>query len=58
MSPVDITHTPTHLISLGQEVGSQQASPSVKLILECGYGPLWNFPCLFSAPDILLLPTP
>ena len=34
MSPADITHTPPDLISLGQEVGHQQTSLSVKLIVE------------------------
>lgn len=58
VSPADITHSPPDLISLGQEGGHQQASLSVKLMLECGCGPFWNFPCLFSAPDILLHPTP
>lgn len=55
MSPDDITHTPTHLISLSQEVGSQHTSQSVKLIPECGFGPFWNFPCLFSAPSHTLV---
>lgn len=34
MSSADITHIPPDLISLGQEVGHQQTSLSVKLILE------------------------
>lgn len=51
MSPADITHTPMQLISLCQEVGSQHTSQSLKVIPECGFGTLWNFPGLFSAPS-------